>query len=482
MNPHIARRNFHRGADALARAALLLLLTLLLTILIPCHTGIAQESGDGGTVTPVEKGAQTIDLATALRLAGAQNVDVQIARTRLDKAKAEHAMAMSRFFPWLAPGFGYRRHGGNLQESAGKIIDVDKQQYTAGAAITAEVDLGDAIYSSLAAKQLVGAAGEKFETQRQQSIYAAAVGYLELLRAEGAVGVAREASRIARDYAGQVNRAVEEGIAFKGDLFRARTQAERNEIALRRAIEERGVAAARLAESLRLDPSVALRPRDSDLVPMGLADAGESLGADVAAALGARPELRESHSRTEAARRALQGVKYGPLIPTVGAGAEFGGLGGGVGSDTGNFDSSEEYAIALRWRIGPGGLFDKGRRQSSEADLEAHRLGQDKIHDAIIREVVEARTRVRSLREQIGSAQRTIEAAEETLRLTGERKEFGVGIVLEYVQAEQDLTLARLDYLTIVADFNKAQYALLRATGRIAVPPVPTGKGVTARE
>ena len=35
------------------------------------------------------------------------------------------------------------------------------------------------------------------------------------------------------------------------------------------------------------------------------------------------------------------------------------------------------------------------------------------------------------------------------------------------VQAEQELTRARLDYLKAIAEFNKAQYALLRATGRL---------------
>jgi outer membrane protein TolC len=42
-----------------------------------------------------------------------------------------------------------------------------------------------------------------------------------------------------------------------------------------------------------------------------------------------------------------------------------------------------------------------------------------------------------------------------------------VGVVLETLQAEQDLTRARLDYLKTVAEFNGAQYALSRATGRL---------------
>ena len=39
----------------------------------------------------------TIDLATALRLAGAQNLDVQLARNAVDEAHANYASAVERF-------------------------------------------------------------------------------------------------------------------------------------------------------------------------------------------------------------------------------------------------------------------------------------------------------------------------------------------------------------------------------------------------
>ena len=69
--------------------------------------------------------------------------------------------------------------------------------------------------------------------------------------------------------------------------------------------------------------------------------------------------------------------------------------------------------------------------------------------------------------DQLATSRRAIAAAEESFKLAQQRKEFGVGVVLETIQAEQELTRARLDYLKAIAEFNKAQYALLRATGRL---------------
>ena len=84
----------------------------------------------------------------------------------------------------------------------------------------------------------------------------------------------------------------------------------------------------------------------------------------------------------------------------------------------------------------------------------------------VIRQVVEA-TDVSpvSIRTDLKSARRAFNAADEGLRLARQRQEFGVGVVLENILAEQDLTRSRTDYLKAIAEFNKAQYELSRATG-----------------
>ena len=109
-----------------------------------------------------------VDLPTALRLAGAQNLDVKIARERLAEAKANHSAALAQFFPWVSPGITYRQHDDKIQDVAGSIIDVNKYSYAPGATLEAQVDIGDALYKSLAAKQLAAAATHALEAQRQE--------------------------------------------------------------------------------------------------------------------------------------------------------------------------------------------------------------------------------------------------------------------------------------------------------------------------
>ena len=415
--------------------------------------------------------AVPIDLPTALRLANAQNLDIQLARARLAEARASRDVANEKFLPWLTAGAGYTRHDDRTQDTPGNVFNADKQAYTVGGNFKAQLELGDAIYQSLAAKQQVHAADFALESQRQESALAAALGYHDLATARALVDVVREALNISQDYQRQLHDAVAAGLAFKGDELRVQVQTERYQVTVRQVLERQRIAAARLAEVLHLNPSIELVPDTSEILPLTLVETNAPLSSLVAQALKSRPEFKENQSLVAAARDTKNGAVYGPLIPSVGGQAFLGGLGGGKDWSTDNFGSSEDYALGVAWRIGPGGLFDFGRTRSAKARLDLAKLSGAKLEDAITREVVESDTRVRSLLDQLGDAKKTLQTSDEALRLTRERKQFGVGAVLEDIQAQQDLTRARSDYLNVIAEYNKAQHSLIRALG--GVPTVP---------
>jgi outer membrane protein TolC len=415
---------------------------------------------------PAAEAPFAIDLPMVLRLAGAENLDVQIAREQVKEAKAAHEQARLQYFPWFAPGMGYRGHNGNLQDVEGNVFEVDKQSYTVGLVLNAQLNLGDAIYQSLAAQQRARAAEEGQDARRQEAVFLAASRYFELSRALAAVATAAESVRIAEEYAGQVWRAVEAGVAFRGDAFRAEVQSQKNRVKHRQAEEQRRVAAARLAETLRLAPATDLVPAGPDLAPVTLIPTQAPVAELVTQALEGRAELRQSASLAEAARADRRGAVRGPWIPTIGAQAYLGGLGGGPDGHLGSLEDSEDYFVGLSWRIGPGGLFDRGRIRAAESRQRTSLLEIEKVRLEIQRQVIEARARCESLADQLGLAEGAVAAAQQLFRLSVDRKAFGVGAVLETIQAEQELTRARLDYLQVVAAHNQAQFALQRALGK----------------
>ena len=459
----VQRSTFNVQHSTLNVERLLLLIAGLLLAQLNCLSTPLPVVADAKAVTTNQ--LQLIDLPTALRLAGARNLDIQIARERLAEAHANYESSLWRFFPWLAPGVSYRRHDDLIQDIAGNIINVHKDSYTVGPTLSAQVDLGDAFYKKLAARQLVKAADYAVEAQRQDAVLAAAQSYFDLARAQSGVAVAREAVRISTNYAGQVEQALGAGIAFKGDLLRVQVQAERDRLTLRQRQEQQRLAGTRLAQVLHLDSAVELAAPEGELFPLELVSTNASLGTLVAQARAARPELKLNRAQIQAAQDAKRGAVYGPAIPSLGAQVFAGGLGGGREGSSGTFGASEDYVVTLGWRLGPGGLFDQGRIHATEARLRATQLGADKLLDEITRQVIDSLTRAQSQADQLATARLAIQEAQETLRLTQERKQFAVGAVLESIQAEQELTRARLDYLDAVSEFNKAQYALRRAIG-----------------
>ncbi len=409
--------------------------------------------------------ADPIDLPTVLRLAGAQSVDVKIAEEKLNEARAAEESTQMAFFPWAVVGAGYKAHNGAIQNVEGAILDTDKQSFAVGPTVGIQLELGDAIYKRLAAKQITKATEHGAEAQRRQSVLEAAETYFDLCKGQANAAVANEALKTSKEYEEQIGNAVKAGVAFKGDELRANTQRKRYELLEQQAAEQRRVAAARLAQILNLDGKVNLTPSARDLVPLRLASTSGGSGALVTQALANRPELKQGAAASDAARIAAKGARVGPLIPSLGAQVFGGGLGGGIGGDAGDFGGSGDYQITLGWRIGPGGLFDKSRVRAAESKAKQADLAIEKISDLITREVVENYERVILLRSQLAIAKDGVTSAQEALKLARERKEFAVGIVLETLQSEQDVTKARLDYVNTVMELNKAQYRLKAAVG-----------------
>ena len=408
---------------------------------------------------------QSVNLAAVMRLAGARNLDIRIADARLAEAWAQHEGARMQFFPYLTPGIAFRRHEGNIQTVDGQIIDADKQSLGLGVGVTLQVELGEAYYKALATKKLAGAAEHAVEVQRRESIWQAVSAYLELVRCKAAVRVAAEAVGIAEDYARQVRQAVDAGIAFKGDAFRATAQVERNEFERSKARGQQRIAAARLAQILHLPAKVELLPRD-EAVMFSFGDSRRSLDALIASAIAARPEMAMSADQLEAAMKNSDAARWAPLVPKLSAEYFGGGLGGGTyGQGVDSFNTTMEYGIGLSWRIGPGGLFDPSRTHLADARRRGTEVERDKLREEIARQVVEAYALVHSLQEQLTHVRAALNAAEKTLELARERRAFAVGEVLESILAEQELSRARLDYLTVVTDHNRAQFLLRRAIG-----------------
>ncbi len=406
-----------------------------------------------------------VSLPTVMKLAEANNDEIEQARVRHTEAIAESTQAWQRFWPALSLGAGYRGHQGNVQDVAGAVFDAGKQQYTLGASVVIDWSPGDIYYSALAAKQKALAAAHLAEKVRRDIVQEAVARYYDLLSAEAGMAVIEDDLRLTNDYAGQLEGAVSAGTSFRADLLRVKTQLSRAKISVRQAQEKRDLAAAALAETLRLAPDTALRPAKADLVPVSLLGS-QGVATLMAQAVQNRPELRAADAATNAAALESDRARIAPLIPNVQAGYTGGGLGGGYSGEFGNFDDQQDFYLGLGWKIGPGGLFDRQRQKIAAAREQTTVLQTRQVKAAIGREVVEAVLKAKSAQDQLSIHDEAVAAAEEMVTLAKDRQASQLGVVLEYLLAREELTRARQGRIQSVTEFNKAQHELKRAVGR----------------
>ena len=439
---------------------------VILSIAAASFAAVVQLPGQDAAVAGKIESAN-IDLPTALRLAGANNLDVRLARENLAEAQAAYVSTREQFFPWIVPAVAANRHSGNVQAFNGPISEAQKQSLAAGVALNAQLDLGDAIYQNLASRQLVRASTAMLAAQQRQTVYFVAAAYFDLSAAKGAVSAAAHAAQIAAEQLSQTSRAADAGLIFKGDVYRVETAYERGELNRRQLREQQRILAARLAELLHMDHAVELIPTEGDMAPLSLVAESADLGELIGHALAARPEMDAATARVAAAKENSRGATYAPLVPSIGAQAGVGKLGGGAGDPplTRDFSATHDYLLALSWRIGPGGLLDFGRQHAAQAAERTGILEKAKLDEQIRREVVEHFEHLHSVADQVGLLRKTLASAEETAKLSRERRLIGVGAVLEDLLAEDELARSQRDYLTVVAEYNKAQYALRFSTG-----------------
>ena len=429
--------------------------SLLFALLATTLAGVAQEAMRG----------EPIDLPTVLKLAGAQGIDVEIAEAKLREARAAADSSTWALFPTISPGVGYRNHTGQAQSFAGPVSEVGKESVTAGATLFLSLDLGEAVYRRLAAKQTAQAAEHGLAAQRQQTVAQATLAYFDLTKSHHAVALLDDSVKTAKDYHAQLGKAVQLGLAFKGDEIRAFSQVSRLELRLRQAQDQRRADAARLAQLLRLKITEGLLPADDRPLPLTLVDGRRKLDELVKGALAKRPELMEAGALHDAAQHQDDAARYAPLYPTLGAQVFAGGLGGSTSSARRDFANSTDTYVTLSWKLGAGGLFDGARATGAEARLRQAQLAETKTRDEVVRQVVESQSHVTYLNQQLKIAEEGVRSAEQGYKLSLARKEFAVGIVLEALQSQQDLIQARLDYAGTVGELNKAQVRLKTAAG-----------------
>jgi outer membrane protein TolC len=466
----------------------------------PLPAGVLQGSRTRGIapapVSPpsiLKAEVQPIDLTTALNLAGVQNPELNIARTRILEAAALRQLAAAYFLPSINPGMNYDSHTGNLQQSDGNILSLNRSAFYIGAGSSAvgsgtvtipgvylAENVGQGIFTYLASRQTERQREFATIAVRNQMFLQVTWAYSELLRAEGR----RAAQLQARDEARVIAKLTADyaiaGQQREADANRAATQLARREAYIQAAEGEVLTASAELCRLLNLDPSIRLHPTDAFVVPHPIVPDPIPMAELIATALLNRPELAAQRAAIQAALMNLDGAKVLPFSPTTVVGFSAGGYGGGSNLVRPIFSSlggREDLDAIMYWTIQNLGVGNVALIRLARAQLKITQYQQIQILNQVRADVAEAYARTHARYAQIGTYEEAVrsgylayhEDLDRTYLMGGNRPRDVLPI--ELLNSFDLLANARVEYIDAIVDYNRAQFAMYVALGQ---PPANT--------
>jgi outer membrane protein TolC len=449
---------------------------------------------------------QQIDLGTALQLANVQNPEFNVARTRILEAAALRQLAAAYFLPSINPGMNYDSHTGNLQQSSGNILSVNRSALYIGAGSNAIAagsvnipgvyyfgNVGVGAFNYLASKQFVRQREFESIAIRNQVFLQVTWTYSELLRAEG-----RRAAQIqARDEAKIVVRLTTDfnkaGLGRAADANRAATQLARREADVQAAEAEILVASANLCRLLNLDPSIRLHPTDAVVVPQPIVPDPMPVSELIALGLLHRPELAGQQAAIRAALLSLDGAKILPFSPTTIVGFSGGAFGGGsnlVRPIFGGLAGRTDLDAIAYWTIQNLGVGNIALIRLASARLKMANFQQVEILNRVRADVAEAYARSHARYAQIGIYEQAVRSGYlafhedlERIQQVAANRPARV-LPIELLNSFDLLANARVEYVDAIVDYNRAQFAMYVALGQppanSLAHPVPV-EGVVPR-
>lgn len=424
------------------------------------------------------QGATQVNLPTALAMVDGQHPAVGLAQWRVQEAYAQLAKANVLWLPSIQTGFSFDRHDGNLQESSGRIIDVNRNsfQYGLGVGATgagttqkpglvAQFHMADAIFLPEIAQSTACARSHAAKAILNEQLRNVALAYLELIDAHQDARILEDTRhqtavlyKLTADFAAT-------GQGLQADADRLETElvlVESRNVASQERIQ---VASARLAQELSIDANSQLVPLDPTVIPINLVPMNADKSSMIGTGLANRPELRESQALVAAACEAYKRQKYSPFVPSLLLGFSTGGFGGGLGNNLDNIDNRYDFDALVSWEVRNLGLGERAARRGAASRVEQAKFDKIRVLDQVAREISEAYTQVVYRTERIEISKLAIQSAENSHERNLSRIRDGQGLPLEVLQSVRALEESRRAYLKAVVEHNEAQFRLQWAIG-----------------
>lgn len=446
---------------------------------------------------PVEDGdhAFPINLATALRLADARPLIIAAAQASAWVAEAQLQRAQLLWVPQFDLGALYYRHDGFGPDfnygvnnpryggpTPGGPLNQNLNYFYAYGSFYQSVNLTDAIFQPLAARQTLDAQRLDIQTAKNDSLLATADAYFEVHQHRGQYAATLHVVDLSEQLVERVD-GLAKDLVPEVEVARARRL---HASLLQRAASARErwrVSSANLTQTLRLDPSAIVVPLEHDHLQITLVDLARPLDELIAIGVSHRPEIPANAARVRAAEARVRREKNRPLLPLLlitgfqtpgGMMSQFGVFGTGADTSLNQWSLRNDVSLQAVWQLEGFGFGNLARIKDERGQESKAIVALFKQQDTVAAQVTAAQARAqaasvrvlqteRELREAVVNYDGNYEGLAETTRFDDVLQQ--VIRPQEAIRALDQLMSAYDVYFATVSEYNRAQFDLYHALG-----------------
>lgn len=412
-------------------------------------------------------------LEACVRAALEESPQAAAAEARAAAARAAIRQAEAALWPIVSVSGGYARTDNppqafmmslnqralNMQDPAfdpNRPDDIGNARVAVGAKMRL-LDFGRRANDRRAAVSAAGAQSEMAAVVRNDLVHEVTRGFYTVLQAQSFVAVQQEQVRSLEESLRVARARMDRGAAVKSDVLSLEVRLAQSQEDLIRARNGVGLAVAALNTAIGRDlaPESGLDAEPPERIP----DLPSESATDAARP---HPAVRAAESAVAARRSSLARARA-DRRPTVSAFGE-------IGWDSEDFSDAEDsyYAgVIAEWDV-----FDGFRRSAAireaEANLAAAEADARRARDGVKLDQRQARLQAREARERWTVMAKSVESADEALRMTKARYEQGAADVPELLNAEMGLAAVRSRRVAAMYDYLTALSNIRRAAGEPA--------------
>jgi len=448
------------------KVLLISILTIFIICIFPAYSKEqpAQIKNPDENATVLKGKVVTINLQSIVEYVLAQNIDMKIARARIDQAKYYYKGSFASFLPSITGFLPVERfQGGEIFYGP---IPVSLTRTTYRPTLAGDFQIftgGKPFFDSLVSKKQYNRIKIAYDTALQKTLLESCKIYFEWLKNSADVEVANQALKEAEVQLQYNNSRLKTGFGTKLDVLQTKTLLLDRKSLLLRAENQKDSSRIILASLLNIPPSEEMEPEKTFIEPLMLWDKDLTLPQLYEIAAKTRPDIIEL-TYLLAQARAQYGSSVAGLFPSINAGCYT----RGIGPDINALDNSAQGSLSLNLNLlknlGVGSWSDL---KVTKARIKEAILNKEKLLNDIYKTITQAYYDCKYAEQQLQITKEKIEDAKEAHRIALARLKTGIGLNLEVIYAQSQLTKANLEYQSAVKAYNSSQVELLYECGQL---------------